>query len=36
VPTDLDAIIIGSGIGGMAPAAILGRAGWKVGKLINL
>jgi choline dehydrogenase-like flavoprotein len=30
VPHDLDAIIIGSGIGGLMPAATLSRAGWKV------
>ena len=30
VPEDLDAIIIGSGIGGLTTAVLLGRAGQKV------
>merc|ERR1712003_614189 len=30
IPTDLDAIIIGSGIGGMTTGAILARAGKQV------
>lgn len=30
LPSDLDAIIIGSGIGGLTTGALLSRAGWKV------
>ncbi len=30
VPEELDAIVIGSGIGGLSVAAILSKAGWKV------
>ena len=30
VPANLDAIVIGSGIGGLSCAAFLSRVGWKV------
>jgi all-trans-retinol 13,14-reductase len=36
VPKDLDAIIIGSGIGGLSTASILAKAGKKVGQTISV